>query len=149
VVWYPPNGKPATGAAVAYTPIPVSEADRQEVIEERKRAKPMMIAIGPGGRQAAPPPGAVSIPTPEFEETKPPFTGPESVLVTSEGEVWVLRSRPATDRIPFYDVFDRGGRIVRRVSLAPKSRVVGFGAGTVYVVRLDAEDLEHLQRFKR
>jgi hypothetical protein len=149
VVWYPPNGRPQAGPVVPYTPIRVTEADRREFVEQQKRNKPQMIAIGPGGRSAAPPPGSIQQPTPEFEETKPPFSGNQSVLVAPEGEVWVLRSRPASDRTPAYDVFDRSGRPARRVTLEPGSRVVGFGSGTVYTVKLDDEDLEHLQRFRR
>jgi hypothetical protein len=46
-------------------------------------------------------------------------------------------------------VFDRTGMLVRKVTLEPRSRVVGFGERTVYVVRTDADDLEYLQRYGR
>jgi len=38
---------------------------------------------------------------------------------------------------------------VKKVSLNPDSRVVGFGKGTVYVARVDQDDLQYLQRYKR
>jgi hypothetical protein len=148
IVWYPAGGKPVVGPTVPYTPIQVTSADKTEVIEQQKRIRPVMIAVGPGGRQAAPPPN-IQAPQPEFEDTKPPFTGPESVLVTPEGEAWILRTRPSSDKVPHYDVFDRTGKIVRKVNLNPKSRVIGFGKGTVYVVRVDEEDLEYLERYRR
>jgi hypothetical protein len=147
IVWYPPNAKPMIGPVQPYTPIKVTEADRREVIAARKREKPMMISLGGNGR-AAPPPN-VTLPDPVFEDSKPPFTGPGAVHVTPEGEVWILRTRPASDRAPTYDIFDRSGRVIRRVTLNPKSRVVAFGVGVVYVVRTDDEDLEYVQRFKR
>lgn len=147
VIWYDPTGKATRGAALPYTPLKVTEADRQQVIEARKKMRPMMIAIGPGGRSAAPP--NVDIPPPEFEDTKPPFTGDNSVVVAPEGEVWVLRTRPASDKTPTYDVFDRAGKLTRKVSLNPNSRVIGFGKGTVYVVRTDEDDLQYLERFRR
>jgi hypothetical protein len=148
VLWYAPTGRVTPGPVLPYSPIKVTAADKAEVIEQQKKVRPIMVAIGPGGRRAAPPPSA-QLPEPEFEDTKPPFNGSDAVQVTPEGEVWVLRTRPASDKVPSYDVFDRGGKVVRRVALAPGSRVVGFGKGTVYVVRTDEEDLEYLQRFKR
>lgn len=147
VVWYV-NGRATAGAVVPYQPIKVTDADKREVIEQRKKAKPMMIAMGPGGQRAAPPPN-VQLPEPEFAETKPPFTGPGSVLVTPSGEVWVLRTRSAGDETPVYDVFGRSGAIVRRVTLNPRSKVIGFGERSVYVVRSDEDDLQYLERYRQ
>lgn len=63
------------------------------------------------------------------------------------GEVWVLRTRPAGDKISTYDVSNRAGALFKSVALNPRSRVVLFGKGTVYVVRADEDDLRHLQRY--
>jgi hypothetical protein len=147
VIWYDGAGKPAAGQVVAYSPLKVTEADKQLVIEQRKKMRPMMIAIGPGGRPGSP--GNIQLPPPEFEDTKPPFTGENAVMVTPEGEVWVLRTRPASDKTPSYDVFDRAGKVSRKVTLNPSSRVIGFGKGTVYVVRTDEDDLQYLERYRR
>jgi hypothetical protein len=35
-----------------------------------------------------------------------------------------------------------------RVALPPKTRLVGFGNGTLYLVRRDDDDLEYLQRYR-
>ncbi|MFN0181890.1 MAG: hypothetical protein ACKVZ0_24065 [Gemmatimonadales bacterium] len=148
VVWYA-GGKAAPGPPVPYTPLQVTEADKQQVIEARKRSRPMMVMIGPGGRSGQPPAGGIQLPDPEFEETKPPFSGVNSVLVTPEGEAWVLRTRPASDKAPSYDVFDRTGKLARKVTLNPNSRVAGFGKGTVYVIRTDEDDLQYIQRYRR
>jgi hypothetical protein len=148
VVWYGADGRPATGPAVPWTPIRVTEADKQEVIEARKRARPMFVAIDGGGTRSASS-GAFQMPDPEFMETKPPFTSNNGVLVTPDGEVWVRKNQRAGVRTPLYDVFDRAGRIVRTVTLEPRSRVVGFGEKSVYVARMDEDDLEYLQRFTR
>jgi hypothetical protein len=53
------------------------------------------------------------------------------------------------DATPKYDRFDAAGRLVGQVTLRPRSRVVGFGAGTVYVVRTDEDDLQYLERYRR
>lgn len=47
---------------------------------------------------------------------------------------------------PTYDVIDGMGRLVEQVKLAMRARVAGFGAGAVYVVRRDSDDLEYLER---
>ncbi len=151
VLWYGPNStKARAGPAQAYTPMKVSDQDKQDVIESRKRNRPTMVMIGgPGGGGRPGGTGNFQMPDPEFEETKPPFTGTNPVLVTPEGEVWVARTRPASDKTPTYDIFDRAGKLVRRVSLNPKSAIIGFGKGTAYVIRTDDEELQYLERHRR
>jgi hypothetical protein len=46
-------------------------------------------------------------------------------------------------------VFDQQGRKIAEVTLRPRSRVVGFGQGTVYVARSDEDDLQYLERYRR
>ena len=148
VVWYA-GGKASLGTTVPYTPLKVTDEDKKQLIEARKKARPMFVTIGgPGGRGNAGA-GNIQLPDPEFEDTKPPFTGSNSVLVTPEGEVWVLRTRVASDKTPSYDVFDRTGKLIRKVALNENSRVAGFGKGTVYVIRTDEDDLQYLQRYRR
>jgi len=149
------EGKVSAGPVQPYTPIRVTEADKELVREARKKNRGIVVSFGPGGggSRNAPPPGNVSLPEPEFEETMPPFEGGPgragSMLATPEGEVWILRTRPASDKTPSYDVFDKTGALIRKVTLNPNSRVVGFGKGTVYVVRTDEDDLQYLQRYAR
>ena len=63
--------------------------------------------------------------------------------------MYVERLRKAGDRVPVYDVFDGAGRLSRQITLRPRSRVVGFGKGTVYVTRSDEDDLQYLERYRR
>lgn len=86
---------------------------------------------------------------PEWPETMPPFTGRDAVRVTPEGEAWVTRTTKGANPTPAYDVFDGTGKLVRRVTLQPGSRIVGFGKETVYLVRLDEDDLQYLERHRR
>jgi hypothetical protein len=150
VTWIQGRGR-TVGPAVAATPIKVTEADKKEYREQMARSQPIMMAFGgPGGRTAAPPPGAsASREDPEWPDTKPAFSGRQAVLVTPEGEVYVERLRKAGDRVPVYDVFDGAGRLARQITLRPRSRVVGFGRGTVYVTRSDEDDLQYLERYRR
>ena len=157
VAWYSDQRKVISGPVVPYTPFKVTEADKKEVIDAQRRNPGVTMVIGgPGGGGARPgaAPPSVQLPEPEFAETKPPYNAGlglagAAVVVAPEGDVWVLRTRPAGDKIPTYDVFDRTGTLVKKVSLNPSSRVVGFGKGVVYVARSDEDDLVYLQRFTR
>lgn len=146
VVWYDASRRGTAGQAVPYSPIRVTDADKRAYIEQQAANPPTMIMVGGGGGTSVQRP---QLPEPTFAETKPAFTGSNSVLASPEGEVWVLRTRPASDPTPVYDVFDSSGRLTRKVSLSPGSRVVGFGRNSIYVVRTDEDDLEYLQRFAR
>ena len=143
------GGKPVVGPAQPYAPIKVTEADKTLYKENLAKGPRMQISIGgPGGGSRSGPAPSIQQPDPEFSETMPPFSGRGSVLATPDGQVWVLRTRSASDKIPAYDVFDRTGALVKKVTLNPSSRVVGFGKGTVYVARTDEDDLQYLQRYK-
>lgn len=152
VIWYDANRRATAGPVVPYTPRRVTEADKAEYREAQRANPPTMIMRtvgGSGGGVTTSTPPASAMPEPTFAETMPAFTGGNSVLATPDGEVWVLRTRAAGDKIPVYDVFNSAGRLVRKVSLAARSRVVGFGATSVYVARMDEDDLEYLQRYSR
>ena len=159
VAWLDGRGAPVLGPVVPYTPMKVTEADKQAYLEQMRRNPGTRIMIGggpgggPGGGGGRPPGGDPSPPPPEFADTKPPFEAGigvgGTVQATPDGEVWVLRTRPASDKTPSYDVFDKSGTLIKKVTLNPNSRVAGFGKGTVYVVRSDEDDLQYVQRYKR
>lgn len=150
VIWYPPaSNKGVAGPVQPYTPIKVTSADHDEEMERRKRATPMMVTVGGPGRAGAGAPSLPALTAEDFEPTKPPFTGQSAVLVAPDGEVWVRRTGPAKQPELTYDVFDRTGKLARKVSMSRDRQVVGFGKGAVYVVRTDDDDLQHLERFAR
>jgi hypothetical protein len=139
------------GAVQNVPSIAVTDADKAEWREQRKRATPVMISRveGPGGARTqagAPPQVSVAEPS-EWPATKGPFvTG--TMLVAPNGTTWVQRSRKAGDKVPVYDVFNASGALVDRISLPAEQRVVGFGNGTVYTARRDSDDLQYLQRHR-
>lgn len=150
VTWFGTNRRGSAGPAVPYTPIRVTEADKEDYRERMRSAPRQMISIGGAGvsTSSAPPP-QVQMPEVTFAETMPPFWQQTSVVVSPDGEVWVLRTRPARDKTPVYDVFDASGRLARKVALPVDTRLVGFGKESVYLVRRDADDLEYLQKYSR
>ena len=151
VTWL--KGKNRLPGPVIQVSLPkVTEADKKDWIDRQSRQRPVVMAIGGGpGDRAGPPPRMPQQAASEIEwpETLPPFTGNDAVQMTPEGQVWVQRVKSAGDKTPSYDVFDATGRLVGSVALRPRSRVAGFGKGTVYVVRTDEDDLQYLERYKR
>ena len=153
VEWVAPNGQRVRGPAHPYTPVKVTSADRDAIREQRQRGGGMAVVrtIGgpPGGGSGAQSAGSAQLPPPdvgELPDVKPPFTSGAAV-VAPDGALWVLRTRPAEDKVPSYDVFDSFGRRVGRVVLPRDTRLAGFGQRSVYLVRTDADDLEYLQRY--
>jgi hypothetical protein len=140
------------GSAVAYTPVKVGSAEKQEYRDAAKTGGAIMIARtegGPGGTQSrastAPPP--FEEPS-EWPSTKPPFNA-NGIFATPAGEIWVARNRSAADPVPTYDVFSPAGKLTGKVVLPKQVRVIGFGAGgTIYTIRVDEDDLQYLQRFR-
>ena len=147
-----------TGTAISYTPIKVTAEDRDAFRKAVTAGRPVVRTFtsggGGGGGGAAPSTSvnspAMTVPDEEFPATKPPFVGSGSVRVSPEGEIWVLRSRAANDKVPTYDIFDSAGRLTGKATLNPNSIVVGFGEGTVYVARTDPDDdLVYVERYAR
>ncbi|HXE58579.1 MAG TPA: hypothetical protein VNK43_11315 [Gemmatimonadales bacterium] len=146
VEWWEPDGRRMVGPAYRHEPIKVTEADKKEWAEGMRSARPVVRVEG-GGRAAPPPPMDFTEGV-TWPEVKPPFVD-QGIFLTPEGQLWVLRTRRAGDKIPTYDVFDRKGTKIGTVTLRPSSRVVGFGKGTVYVARTDEDDLQWLERYRR
>jgi hypothetical protein len=148
-------GRVYTGTAVNYTPVRVDKAERDQFRERRANAPGITIRMGGGGMNissggARPP--QQPIPDSDFPDVMPPFLSGDlssgGVLVAPNGEIWVPRTRPASDRTPTYDIWSPHGQLVGKATLKPNSAVVGFGQGSVYVTRQDPEDdLRYLERY--
>lgn len=145
------------GTAISYTPIKVTAEDRDAFRKAMTSGRPVVRTFssgGGGGGGTAPSTNvnssATDVPDEDFPSTKPPFVGSGSVKVSPEGNIWVLRSRAASDKVPTYDIFDSTGRLTGKATLNPNSVVVGFGEGTVYIARTDPEDdLVYVERYSR
>ena len=147
VEWYGPSGKGAT-ATIAYPPIKVTEKHKEEWRESRKQQTSLMVTMNNGQRSVRTGPPPADAPDPgNWPEVMPPFLD-NSVFVAPNGQVWVNRTRAAGDDAPRFDVIDAGGKVAMQVVLPKKTRLVGLGSGTAYVVRTDDDDLQYLQRYR-
>lgn len=136
-------GQLRRGTPVSYSPVRLTEAHRRRWLEEFRRPAPVIVANRGGGttRQMMAPP--FREPT-DWPRELPPFLH-GALSMGHDGRLWVLRTTIDLDR-PEFDVFDATGRLTQRVVLPPRTRLVGHGRGVVYLVRLDGDDLEYLER---
>jgi hypothetical protein len=144
-------GKVTLGTAVPYTPIRIGKAERDAYRKAVASSPGMSVRVTNGGAasiSSGPPPAdRPPIPDSDFPETMPPFVS-NAAQVAPNGDIWVLRSRAAGDPNPSYDIWSPSGRLVGKATLRPRSQVVGFGAGAVYVSRQDPEDdLRYLEKY--
>ena len=155
VDWYAPNGQRTSGPAIPYTKVKVTEDDKKAFRERRASGMGATMVVterrGPEGTTRSAGAGAptnVQLPEPtDWPDVKPAFTG-NAAFAAPNGQLWVLRTRAAKDKIPTYDVFDATGKVVNRVALPADTRLLGFGNGTVYLARSDEDDLQYLQRYR-
>lgn len=151
VDWISPTLQRRAGPANKFTPVRVTEADKEALRRTMANSPRMMVSVGGGGgtsnRSAPPPPPPGAMDEPAYPEFKPAFPG-RSTWVTPEGQVWQLRSRSASDPVPTVDVFDQRGVMVGQVKLPKDRRVVGFGKGAVYLAHTDSDDLQWLEKYR-
>jgi hypothetical protein len=143
----PPAGRRLVGRPVPFTPVRVTEADKQQWRDARKNNVPIVRSFGDGGGRAAtaPPPQSLAAQEPDaWPATKPPFLG-NAAFAAPNGDTWVARARSATDKVPTADVFNPQGQLVGRVVFPERTRLVALGAKGVYLVRIDDDDLQYLQ----
>ena len=161
VDWYSPTKTRNAGPVTPYPRRALGEADKIALQSPDCSATISFGGVGAGGGGSAR--GAVQTrtvmtaaaggrggpPRTDWPEVMPPFApnrfGP--ARVAPNGELWVPRSRGANDP-PTYDVFDASGKLVSRVAMPKGTRLLGFGAGTVYAFRMDDDDLVYLQRYQ-
>lgn len=123
------------GAPIQYPPVTVTNRHRQAWLDFLNRP-----LSGAGGFRIP-----YEQPT-EWPRHLPPF--PYNALSMGlDGRLWVLRYGNDPD-IPEFDVFDTAGRLVERVVLPRRSRLVGHGRDVIYLVRIDEDDLEYLERHR-
>lgn len=140
---HPVQGTPLVGPELAYRPFPVTQADREAWREEKQQLVPS-LSYGPNGSVSS------SRVRPRFTEPEawpdvlPPF-GSNALRFAPDGILWIQRATPA--KAPaLFDLVDRSARVSARVELPESRRLVGFGRGVVYLVRVDDDGLEYLER---
>lgn len=138
------NGVRITGPEIPFTPVPVTEAEKDQYRAESQR--PVATLTSMNGVQTT------SYRRPRYEEpdgwppTLPAFL-PKASTFASDGMLWVKRSTKA-GAPALFDVFDRAGKVAYQLELPAGRKLIGFGAGSVYLARVDSDDLHYLERYR-
>ena len=138
VEWISPGRAAVRGPVVEYTPVPITEADKQRHAALTGGSVSIGQTGGTGGEMPA-------LPT-LFAATKPPFE-PDDILVSPDSHVWVMRTQPFEAATTIYDVFDSQGRRVDRIQLPGGSRIVGFGRNAIYARSNSADGRCELRKY--
>jgi hypothetical protein len=140
------DGVVKSGAPVAFTPIAITQEEKDSIRQRTANQRVTATGRGGGGGQQFRRP---SFPDDAYPKEMPAFVA-SSVRATPEGEIWVGRSRRVKDARWRYDIFDSKGVPAGSATLGANAVVVGFGAGIVYIARTDPrDDLVYLERYKR
>jgi len=129
--WVTPDGQRIHGSPLPFERVRLDEREQRAFVE----------------REAARTGRAPRDPSlfPEWPEIIPPFLS-ESLLPAPDGRLWIRRPPTAANPNPPYDVVDRRGALVARVTAGRDVQVVGFGRAAVYAVATDDNGIQRLQR---
>ncbi len=149
ITWVLPSGNVVRGNPVSVESVRVEDAHREELLEQLMASQLTMRSGGEsGGIGMSRGAGGGRIPDVdriEWPETLP-LIRPGRVVATPDGFLWTERY-VLPGHTPVIDVFNREGAKTAEIALPVDRRVVGFGAGTVYLARKDETGLEWLERY--
>jgi hypothetical protein len=129
----------------------VTDADRRAYIDHWDKVP--VMGLGPGGSTG---PTGRKNPLAEhlrdhpeaFPSRRPPLAEAEpNVLFDRRGRLWIVRDKSARDSSYAIDIVDEPNGIAGRLVLPAGRRLLGFGANTLYLVRVDDDDLQWLERY--
>lgn len=155
IEWFGRDGKKTVGAAVPYSPIAIDAAEKRAFLEKQVRPGSITVQNNPTGTAAPIVSGPrKAIFTAEtyddkgmmWPARKPPFVA-NALSIDGAGRAWVLRTASHNAPGLTYDLFDSAAKLIMTVTIPPKTRVVGFGAKSVYLAFTDEDDLQHLHRY--
>ena len=158
VEWVHRDGRRVVGPEVRHQPRRVTDDDKRAFLRTQIRPGNIIVRRPAGGEGRAMPIERSGLPRPQHETNiddpalswpshMPPFLA-GAARVAPDGTLWVLRTRAHTDPVPSYDLFDAAGRLAARVALPQGTRLLGFGNGTVYLIRVDPDDLQWIERYR-
>jgi hypothetical protein len=141
-----PDGSRRVAAAIPFRPLPVTARDRQDNMTEAQRAlaETRRNARSAAAAQQA---NALRVAEPEsWPQFKPPLRD-AVILIDAKQRAWVSVYDAEENSGLRYDLLDRNGVRVGAVRIPRGERLVGFGNGTVYTVRIDEDDLSFVRRY--
>jgi hypothetical protein len=139
------RGYPAIGPTISHQPIMVSEQLKRQWREEQARPVPVTM-MTPNGNQSAGLRVWPLVEPVEFPQYLPPILD-KATLFAPDGLLWIHRT-VAAGTLELFDIVNERGMQVRQVRAPARTRLVGFGKDHVYLVRLDPDNQEFLERYR-
>ncbi|MEP6834758.1 MAG: Clp protease N-terminal domain-containing protein [Gemmatimonas sp.] len=138
VDWCMPTGNCRQGAVIEPTNNAISDEAKEAIILWQSRTSLTLT-----GRHASETTG--------WPATLPAFIvggklDDTAVLAEPRGDVLVERIPTTSPAFSPYDILDRNGQRIATLRLEVRQRVVGFGKHSVYIVDIDNDGLQSLQR---
>jgi hypothetical protein len=144
IVFVDSSGRRAGLATLRADRIPVSDAHKKAWLDNR--SLPVLVARrGADGSTAYELQRGTSPKAVNWPSHLPAFLV-DAVTCSPNGNVWIKRTTATVDSSK-YDVFDISGHYLRQVVFPHRTRIIGFGDRTLYVVRIDAEDVQFIRRY--
>lgn len=139
-----PRGTWSAGPEIPYPRTAVNDSVKRAYLSEREPGGTVVLNQRTGsysivkGSQPRPEPAL-------WAKEVPPFLWNAFVGFEPGGILWIQRSTFGNEGAR-YDLVNSRGELVDQVRLPVGHRVAGFGRGSIFIVRRDADDLEYLQR---
>jgi hypothetical protein len=157
VDYYRPDGTFVDGPPNTVEPLSVGQAEKEEwvngkgadglaVMMSRSTSGVTSMQFSRGGMGFDSGGDDPTVDDYEFPDVLPVFRQGR-VRVSPEGNTWVERWMQA-DSPPTFEIFDTFGNWAGTVQLPEGRRLIGFGDGTIYVIRIDEVDLKWLERYR-
>jgi hypothetical protein len=139
------RGRTVVGRPIAYQPIRVSDGHKKQWREELARPHPVTITTPKGVQTPGLQPLGWQEPV-QWPAFLPSFLD-NAGRFAPDGVLWIQRAVPV-DGASLFDLVDGRGVVIGQVRTPEHSRVVGFGSSHIYVVRVDQDDQELLERYE-
>jgi hypothetical protein len=147
--WYTDGVLVETGPPVPYTPTRLTSAER-DAFRARKELEPVggMAVQGAGGAtnsRASRERVRLAWPDSIFPAVMPPFEA-NGALLAPNGDIWVRRTGPTAGPARV-DILDAHGNLRATLRLPVRSRLFALGASHLYLLVVDADGFQTLERF--
>lgn len=148
--WYREGALVETGPSVPYAPTRLTSRER-DAFRAKKALEPAAGASMSGGSPATrrtQDPARVRAAWPDsiFPAVMPPFEV-QGALLAPNGNIWVRRTGPASQASARVDILDQHGNHRATLRLPPKARLLALGSRFVYLLAVDADGFQTLERY--
>jgi hypothetical protein len=147
--WFREGRAVAEGPPIAFTPVPVTAAERDAFRRERALAPAGRIAFRSPAGAAEPSAAALrsareAYPDEMFPAVKPPFVE-NGAQLSPRGDTWVTLSGAVGDRRRVIEIISPTGTSRGKLLLPPNRGLIALGEGGLYFVRTDQDGLQWLE----